>query len=89
MGCGKRPHTSLPRSTSLAVRAAHLVRNANSAQFIIDEEAYAVFVVVPTSVQCCDVYDKVFTWQASDGSPLPLLDSARGAAISASGGEGP
>ena len=70
------------------MRAAHLVRNATSAQFIADEEAYAVFVVVPTSVQCCDVYDKVFTWQASDGA-LPLLDSTRGTAVSASGGEGP
>jgi hypothetical protein len=51
------------------MRQAHLLRNSGSAHFIADESTYAVFAVVPESMLCCDVYDKVFTWQADTKHP--------------------
>jgi hypothetical protein len=54
------------------MRAAHLLRNTAYSQFIADELLYSVFAVIPSSVLCCDVHDKVITWQPgkdhSDGS---------------------
>ena len=46
------------------MRAAHLLRNASSPQFIADAASYVVFAVVPSSVTCCDVHDKVHLWEA-------------------------
>lgn len=46
------------------MRAAHLLRNASSPQFIADAATYDVFAVVPSSITCCDVQDKVYSWEA-------------------------
>jgi hypothetical protein len=57
------------------MRAEHLRRNVAYAHFIADATEYAVFAVVPTSVLCCDIHDRVFTWQAEGQAPPspPLL----------------